>query len=374
MTPEQAMARALARARRANGRSFPNPPVGAVVLRGGRVLGQGETRPAGGPHAEIVALTRARARHGAAALSGATLAVTLEPCCHHGRTSPCTDAILAAGIRRVWIGHRDPNPRVSGGGIRQLRRRGVALEVGVLEAACREQHRGFLSVQERGRPFVALKLAATLDGRIATARGESRWITGPGARALVHRLRDRADAVMIGSGTARADDPRLDVRREGRQLRTPVRLLVDASLAVSPRAKLFRDAAARSTWLLTRRGHAAEALARRTARGARVLELPRRALHLELGAALAALAREGLSEILVEGGGGLAAALLRAGLVDELHWFAAASLLGGDGRPALGPLGIARLAERVALEVREVRRLGEDLYVRARLTPSGGRA
>jgi diaminohydroxyphosphoribosylaminopyrimidine deaminase/5-amino-6-(5-phosphoribosylamino)uracil reductase len=371
LTPEQAMARALTRARRASGRSFPNPPVGALLLRGGRVLGEGETRPAGGPHAEIVALERARVRHGAAALRGATLAVTLEPCCHHGRTPPCTDAILAAGIRRVWMGQLDPNPKVAGEGLRQLRRAGVELLVGVREAECREQHRGFLSVHQRGRPWVSLKLAATLDGRIATARGESRWITGPEARALVHRLRDRADAVMIGSGTARADDPELSVRRGPRRVRTPLRLLVDAGLRVPEQARLFRDAEAGRTWLLTRRGHPPVRLARRTAHGARAVLLPARGGHLDLARGFAQLAREGLTHVLVEGGGGLAAALLRAGLVDEIHWFAAPSLLGAEARPALAELGIRRLAERVVLDVEEVRRLGKDLYVRARL---GGRA
>ena len=358
------MARALARARRASGRSFPNPPVGALVLRGGRVLGAGETRPVGGPHAEIVALAHARARHGAAALRGATLAVTLEPCCHHGRTPPCTDAILAAGIRRIWIGQLDPNPKVAGAGLRQLRRAGVELRVGVREAECREQHRGFLSVHARGRPWVSLKLAATLDGRIATARGESRWITGREARALVHRLRDRADAVMIGSSTARADDPELSVRRGAKRVRTPVRLVVDGGLRVPERARLFRDAEAARTWLLTRRGHARARLARRTVHGARALLLPARSGHLDLARGLARLAREGLTHVFVEGGGGLAAALLRAGLVDEIHWFAAPSLLGADARPALAELGITRLAERVTLDVREVRRLGQDLYVR----------
>src|SRR5262245_48960061 len=359
------MARALARARRASGRSFPNPPVGAVLVKGSRVLGAGETRPVGGAHAEIVALERARARHGAAALRGATLAVTLEPCCHQGRTGPCTDVILAAGIRRVWMGQLDPNPRVAGRGLAQLRRGGVELRVGVREAACREQHRGFLSVQTRGRPWVSLKLAATLDGRIATARGESRWITGPEARALVHRLRDRADAVLVGSRTAAADDPELSVRRGGRRVRTPVRLLVDAGLRVPASARLFRDVDAARTWLLTRRGHPAGRLARRTARGARALLLPARGGHLDLARALTRLAEEGLTHVLVEGGGGLAAALLRAGLVDELHWFAAPSLLGADARPALAELGIGPLAARVALEVREVRRIGPDLYVRA---------
>jgi diaminohydroxyphosphoribosylaminopyrimidine deaminase/5-amino-6-(5-phosphoribosylamino)uracil reductase len=367
------MARALARARRASGRTFPNPPVGALVLRGARVLGAGETRPAGGAHAEIVALERARARHGAAALRGATLAVTLEPCCHQGRTGPCTDAILAAGIRRVWVGHRDPNPRAQGG-LARLARAGVAVTLGVREADCREQHRGFLSVVERGRPWLALKLAATLDGRIATARGESRWISGAAARAFVHRLRDEADAVMVGSRTARADDPELSVRRDGRRVRMPIRLLVDAGLRVPARARLFRDTDATRTWLLTRHGHAARRLAERSAHGARALLLPARGGHLDLARALHALAREGLTHVFVEGGGGLAAALLRTGLVDELHWFAAPSLLGGDARPALAALGVERLSRRLALDVREVRRLGEDLYVRARPKPAGGRA
>jgi diaminohydroxyphosphoribosylaminopyrimidine deaminase/5-amino-6-(5-phosphoribosylamino)uracil reductase len=368
------MARALARARRASGRTFPNPPVGAVVLRGDRVLGAGETRPAGGPHAEVVALEQARRRHGARALVGATLAVTLEPCCHHGRTPPCTDAILAAGVRRVWVGQRDPNPKVAGGGLRRLRRAGVALRVGVREAECREQHRGFLSVQQRGRPWVSLKLAATLDGRIATARGESRWITGPAARAAVHRLRDAADAVMVGSGTARADDPELSVRRDGRRVRMPIRVLVDAGLEVPESARLFRDEDAARTWLLTRRGHPRARLVRRTAGGARALLAPARGRHLDLARALTLLAHEGLSHVFVEGGGGLAAALLRAGLVDELHWFAAPSLLGGDARPALAALGIESLAQRIPLEVAEVRRLGPDLYVRALLSSPGGPA
>jgi diaminohydroxyphosphoribosylaminopyrimidine deaminase/5-amino-6-(5-phosphoribosylamino)uracil reductase len=374
LTPEEAMRRALTPARRASGRTFPNPPVGAVVVRGDRVLGAGGTRPAGGPHAEIVALEQARRRHGARALRGATLAVTLEPCSHQGRTPPCTDAVLASGIRRVWVGHRDPNPLVGGGGVRRLRRSGVEVRIGVLEEACREQHRGFVTVQTEGRPWVALKLAATLDGRIATATGESRWITGPSSRALVHRLRNQADAVMVGSGTAAADDPALSVRRGERTVRTPIRLVVDAGLRVPARAQLFRDAAAPQTWLLTGRAHRSTQLVRRSARGARVLTLPTRKGHLDLRRALARLAREGLTHVLVEGGGGLAAALLRIGCVDELHWFAAPSLLGGDARPALAALGIPRLAQRFALEVREVRRVGQDLYVRAwRECPGGPR-
>jgi diaminohydroxyphosphoribosylaminopyrimidine deaminase/5-amino-6-(5-phosphoribosylamino)uracil reductase len=359
---------ALAQARRASGRTWPNPPVGAVVVRGDRVLGRGFTRPPGGPHAEVVALDAARRRHGAAALRGATLAVTLEPCCFHGRTPPCTDAVIASGVARVWIGERDPDPRVRGRGMRQLRAAGLALTTRVLDAACRAQHRGFTSAVERGRPHVALKLAATLDGRIATARGESRWITGAAARARVHALRARTDAIAVGSATARSDDPELVARgRGGRVLHRPVRVVVDAGLTLPPASRLARAPDPERTWVLAAPNAAA---ARRRAlerAGVRVLAVPRRGDHLDLGRALAVLGRAGLTTLLVEGGGRLAAGLLRAGLVDELHWFAAPSCLGGDARPALGALAIARLSARVALEAPEVSRLGDDLYIRGRV-------
>jgi diaminohydroxyphosphoribosylaminopyrimidine deaminase/5-amino-6-(5-phosphoribosylamino)uracil reductase len=363
MTPEEAMRRALAQARRASGRSWPNPPVGAVVLRGGRVLGRGFTRPPGGPHAEVVALEAARRRHGAAALRGATLAVTLEPCCHHGRTPPCTDAILAAGIARIWIGHRDPNPKVAGRGLRILRAAGVELALGVLEEECREQHRGFLSRIGRGRPFVTLKLAASLDGRIATAGGESRWISGPAARRRVHALRAQSDAIAVGSATAAADDPELTARRSASVVHRPVRVVFDSALSLSPRSRLARAADPQRTWVLAAPGAAQRRRALEAA-GVRVLVVPRRGRHLDLRRALARLGREGLNTLLVEGGGGLAAALLRAGLVDEVHWFAAPTWLGEEGRPALGALGLRRLASRSVLAAPKVSRLGEDLYLR----------
>jgi len=217
MTPEAAMRLALACARRARGRSFPNPPVGAVVFRGDRVLGSGATRSVGGPHAEVVAVRRALRIHGARALRGASIAVTLEPCNHHGRTSPCTALLIEAGLRQVLVGHGDPHPTVSGRGIARLRRAGLQVKVGVLERECREQHRGFLSVCSRGRPFVALKLASSLDGRIAVMSGESRWITGVAARALVHRLRAQTDAVMVGSGTALAQPDTAEPDRRQQQ-------------------------------------------------------------------------------------------------------------------------------------------------------------
>jgi diaminohydroxyphosphoribosylaminopyrimidine deaminase/5-amino-6-(5-phosphoribosylamino)uracil reductase len=237
------------------------------------------------------------------------------------------------------------------------------VEVGVLEEACRYQHRGFLSCIERGRPWVALKLAASLDGRIATSRGESRWITGERSRARVHALRARADAVVVGSGTARTDDPELTARRNGLVVRRPIRVVVDSGLAIPAGRRLFRGQDAAHTWVLAAPRAPAERRRRLEAGGVRVLPIPRRGRHLDLPVALARLAQEGLTTLFVEGGGGLAAALLRRGLVDEIHWFAAPALIGGDGRPAVAALHLSRLSSRVRFEVRSVKRMGEDLYL-----------
>lgn len=336
------------------------------MLRGTRVLGAGFTQPPGGPHAEIVALRRAARRHGAAALRGATLAVTLEPCCHHGRTPPCTDAVVAAGIARVWVGERDPNPRVGGRGLAALRRAGLAVDVGVLALACARQHRGFRSMVERGRPFVTLKLAATLDGRIATARGESRWITGAAARAYVHRLRAHCDAILVGAGTAVADDPELTARRGARVVHRPLRILVDRQLRVPARARLYRSGAAR-TWVFCAETAPRARQRAIEATGARLLPIRARSGKLPVAAVLNRLGREGLGSLLVESGGTLAAAFVGEGLVDDLVWFVAPRLLGADAVPALGALGVRRLAAAPGLEIERVRRVGSDWLVEAHL-------
>jgi len=356
---------AIREAARGEGRAFPNPSVGAVVLRGDRVLGKGHSAPAGGPHAEIRAIERARRRAGAAALRRATLAVTLEPCAHTGRTPPCTEAIRDAGIRRVLVGCRDPHP-VAAGGVRWLRAQGVRVDF-ALEAECRDQHRAFLSVHERGRPWVELKMASSLDGRIATARGESRWITGEAARAAAHRLRARVDAVMVGSETALLDDPELTARRGSRIVHAPVRVVLDSRLRVPAAARLHRPPGGPS-WVLCARG-AGSARARRAldAIGARRLEVRRRGRRLDLRAAFERLAREGLTRVLLEGGGELAAACLQRGLVDEVHWMVAPRLLGADARPALGPLALRRLADSAILRDLRVRRLGEDVRISGRV-------
>ena len=364
---------ALAEARAASGRTHPNPPVGAIVYRGDRVLGRGRTRPPGGDHAEIVAIERTRRRHGARALRGASLAVTLEPCAHVGRTGPCSERIVDAGIARVYAGHLDPHPEVGGRGVRRLRRAGIAVRVGVLESECREQHRGFLQVLATGRPFVSLKLGATLDGRIATARGESRWITGSEARAAVQRLRSRIDAILVGSGTALADDPELYARRRGRIVHRPLRVVADTRLRLRPSSQLLRGEAGR-TWLLCARGAPPARRRALEARGAQLIPVRRRGRGLDLSRALALLARRGVSEILVEGGGVLAASLLREGLVDEVHWFLAPRFLGADGRPALADLGLVRLADTPVLDDLRVRRVGVDLHLCGRIARSGRRS
>jgi diaminohydroxyphosphoribosylaminopyrimidine deaminase / 5-amino-6-(5-phosphoribosylamino)uracil reductase len=358
---EKMMKAALREAGKGDGRVFPNPSVGAVVFRGDRILGRGHTQPPGGPHAEVAAIASARRRFGARALRGASIAVTLEPCNFQGRTGPCTEAILEARIARVVCGCRDPHPSVSGRGFRRLRRRGVEVESGVLGSECQRQHRGFVSVCERGRPWITLKLATSLDGRIATAEGESRWITGPESREFVHRLRNASDAVMVGSETALADDPSLSARPARRAVRDPIRVLLDGRLRVPRTARLLSDSAAERTWVVCRE-RARGIRAVREAVG-RVIEVPSRSGHVDLRVGLEKMAEAGLTTVLVEGGGGLAAALLRADLVDEVHWMLAPKLIGSEGRSGLGPLELARLAEAVSIEPLNVARRGLDLHL-----------
>ncbi len=349
------MRRALGLAARARGRTAPNPMVGAVVVRGGRRIAAGYHARAGGPHAEARALAKAGAR-----ARGATLYVTLEPCAHQGRTPPCAEAVLASGVRRVVCGMRDPDPRTAGRSVARLRRAGIEVLEGVEEPACRELLRGFRSRIGRGRPYTVLKLAASLDGRIATRSGHSRWISGPVSRARVHRMREAADGVVVGSGTVLADDPALTARSGARALRRPTRVVVDSRLRTPRGARLLRGGGA--VVLTAREAPVRRARALERA-GAQVLRVPARAGHLDLRAAWRALGRLGLNEVLVEGGGGLAAALLRAGLVDRLYLFAAPLLIGGDGRALLGPLGVDRLADALRPSHLSVRRSGADLLL-----------
>jgi diaminohydroxyphosphoribosylaminopyrimidine deaminase / 5-amino-6-(5-phosphoribosylamino)uracil reductase len=358
---ERWMRRCLALARRAEGRTAPNPMVGCVVLdRRGRVVAEGWHRKAGALHGEADALARV------GRVPGGTLYVNLEPCRHQGRTPPCAPLVAASGVARVVVGMLDP-VRGHGGGAAWLARRGIAVERGLLEAECRELNRAFLTWARAGRPWFTLKAAATLDGKVATWRGESKWVTGEAARREGHRLRDSHDAIMVGVGTVLSDDPRLTVRglRGGRD---PVRVVVDSRLRTPTGAAVL----GRRGRVIFATGRAAPRAreARLTAAGAEVWRLPGRG-GVDLAALARRLAEAGITSVLVEGGPTLHGALFDQGLVDEVRLFLAPLLLGGSGRkgglPWIGGAGVDRLADapRLAL-VSPPRRLGADLLLTLR--------
>jgi len=351
---ERHMRRALRLAARARGRTAPNPMVGAVVVAGGTVVGEGWHPKAGEPHAEVFAL-----RAAGDAARGATLYVTLEPCCHFGRTPPCTDAVVAAGVARVVTAMTDPFPKVAGGGIAQLRELGVEVEPGLLRAEAAELNRAYVRAVSTGLPWVTLKMAMTLDGKTATRTGDSRWVTGEAARKHVHRLRDWNDAVMVGIGTARADDPQLTARVRG--ARNPLRVIIDHRGELSPESVLVRTA--RETPTLVVAGEDAQTTALEVA-GVEVLRVPSVRGRADLTAALRGLVARGVHSVLCEGGPTLGGSLLDAGLVDEVLWFVAPKLLGGaDAFPALGGRGAERMRDATTLDQMRVRRLGEDVLV-----------
>jgi len=351
------MTHALALAARGLGRTWPNPAVGCVLVKDGRVVGRGWTQPGGRPHAERMALDAA-----GDAARGATAYVTLEPCAHHGKTPPCAEALVAAGVARVVTALTDPDPRVSGKGHAILRTAGIAVTEGICAARARALQAGFLKRVERGLPFVTLKLAATLDGRIATATGESRWITGPESRRRVHLMRMTHDAVLTSSATALADDPDLTAREMG-AAQQPLRILCDAGLRVPATSRLGRTAGETPVWVL----HGDSPPAARSAwaaTGARLIPCATAGAHLDLIAAFRALAAEGLTRLLIEAGGQFAAALIRAGLVDELALFQAGCLIGTEGRAVLGPLSLTALAEAPRPRLIEATTCGPDTLTR----------
>jgi diaminohydroxyphosphoribosylaminopyrimidine deaminase / 5-amino-6-(5-phosphoribosylamino)uracil reductase len=351
------MRTALSLAARALGRSAPNPAVGCLIVRDGRVLGRGWTGQGGRPHAETIALSQA-----GAAARGATAYVSLEPCAHHGRTPPCTDALIASGIARVVIPLIDPDPRVAGRGVAALEAAGLQVDRGCLEAEAAELNRGFFTRIAEGRPMVTLKLAHSLDGRIATASGESRWITGAAARREVHAARARADGVLVGAGTVRADDPRLDVRDLGLSGARPLRVVAGGRLRLPARGHLAESA--RHMPLLICHDPRAEEGDRAAwaATGADLLEIPCGADdRMDLRAMLAGLGARGLTRVFCEGGGQLAASLVSSGLADEIVTYAAGLVLGADGLPAVGPLGLGTLASAPRYRLTDVRAVGADV-------------
>jgi diaminohydroxyphosphoribosylaminopyrimidine deaminase/5-amino-6-(5-phosphoribosylamino)uracil reductase len=355
------MARALRLAERGRFTTQPNPRVGCVIAHGGEVIGEGWHQRAGEPHAEVLALRAAGPR-----ARGAAAYVTLEPCAHYGRTPPCADALVEAGIARVIAACEDPNPKTAGGGLRRLREAGIEVHVGLMRDRAREINRGFFSRQERGRPWVRVKLAMSLDGRTALGSGASKWITGEAARADVQRWRARSSAILTGAGTARMDDPRLTVRLpEGELFQSPLRITFDAQLDALPAGANLLDGSAPTLVL-----HAPDAKPRdQRYAHAELAPVPLDAQsRFDLAAVMRLLVAREVNELQVEAGPSLCGALFDAGLVDELLLYIAPVLLGDLARPLLHLPPLAEMAGRRSLRVVDQRMLGTD--IRLLLRPS----
>lgn len=352
------MALALSLGQRGQGLCWPNPSVGCVLVRDGRIVGRGWTQPGGRPHAETEALKQA-----GDAARGATAFVSLEPCAHHGKTPPCAQALIAAGVSRVVSPIEDSDPRVAGQGFAMLRDAGIEVTTGVLLDQAERDHAGFFLKNEQGRPFVTLKLASSFDGRIATSSGHSQWITGPTARRAVHAMRARHDAVMVGAGTARADDPSLTVRDLGVQAQ-PVRVVVSRHLDLPLLGQLARTAKDIPVWLChgpspdPERAKAWEGL------GARLIPCALHDHQIDPLDLVQQLGQAGLTRVFCEGGSALAASLLAQDLVDELIGFSAGLTIGAEGLPAIGALGLETLEAAPRFSLMETRAIGPDILHR----------
>lgn len=354
---ERYMRIALGLAARGLGNTWPNPSVGCVVVKDKRIVGRGWTQVGGRPHAETMALQQA-----GAAARGATLYVTLEPCSHHGRTPPCAEAVIVAGITRCVAAIEDPDSRVAGRGLSMLREAAVDVSVGCLAEAASDLNAGFLIHRERGRPAVTLKMAVSLDGRIGTHSGDSKWITSPIARMRAHLLRAQHDAIMVGSNTALQDDPDLTCRLPGLPKRPAIRIVLDGRLRLSLTAKAVTTAGQTPTWIVTREDVDSTRRAAFEDCGVEIIAVPAdEAGFPDLVPALAELGERGITRILVEGGGKLAASLIRADLVDRMIWFRSSSVIGGDGLPAIAGFGIDTVAEAPRWQRVRADILGDDL-------------
>jgi len=358
------MRQALELAERGRGRTTPNPPVGAIVVREGTVVGRGFHPRAGEPHAEIFAL-----REAGRLARDAEVFVTLEPCSHHGRTGPCADALIAAGVRRVVVGVQDPNPQVAGKGLDRLRAAGIAVEVGVLQAECQRLIRPFATWVLHRRPYTLYKAAMTLDGCTATGLGDSRWVSCEESRQEVHRLRDRVDAILVGVETALADDPQLTTRLPEGGGRDPMRIVVDSRLRLPVAARMLQQDSAALTIIATTEAADPRREEELTAAGAHVWRLPSAHGRVDLAALWRRLGDWPVQTLLVEGGGTLAAAALAQGLIDHLLLFISPRLVGGEGRRLFAGPGVGRMAESLRLDDLCVRQCGEDMRVEGEIRP-----
>jgi len=354
---EQMMARALELAGRGLGRVEPNPAVGAVVTSGETVVGEGYHQFFGGPHAEVNALAAAGER-----ARGATMYVTLEPCCHYGKTPPCTDAVIRAGIARVVVAMQDPFEKVAGRGLALLREAGIQVDLGLCEKSAMKLNAPYLKLHLRGLPFFTAKWAMTLDGKIATESGDSTWISSAASREIVHRMRDRADAVMIGVRTAVRDDPLLTCRLDGG--RSPRRIVVDSKARLPLASRLVATVQEAPLWVACGRSAPPERVQALAEAGCRVISLPERADHVDLTALARTLAREPLTNVLAEGGAELFGSLFEAQLVDRVMVFVAPKLLGGKNAPtAVLGVGFPSVSEAWTVRDLSVTRIGEDVLV-----------
>lgn len=355
------MQAALALAQRGLGRTAPNPAVGCVLVRDGRLVGSGFTQPGGRPHAETQAIAQAESLFGVAAVRGATAYVTLEPCSHHGKTPPCAEALVAAGIRRAVVATIDPDPRVGGRGVERLRAGGVEVVIGIGEAEARRVNAGFFLKVEQRRPLVTLKLATSLDGKLALGNGQSRWITGEAARAHGHMLRATNDAIAVGIGTVLADDPALDCRLPGLEDRSPLRVVFDGQGRIPDAARLVATAQRHRTVIITDTENVPRLATRLIGAGVDVHGVARQAGALDLKDALRILAGLGMTRLLVEGGARLAGAFLRADLVDRLVWYRAPMAIGDDGRGAVASLELHQLGQAARYSRTAMQVLGPDV-------------
>ena len=356
-TPDFYMHRALELARKGAGRTSPNPMVGAVVVKNGRVVGEGFHKKAGSPHAEILALKKAGKK-----AKGADLYVNLEPCCHHGKTPPCTEAIIAAGIRKVIVGMRDPNKLVSGKGFRQLQQSGIEVVTGILKKECGWLNEIFIKFIRTGRPFVILKTAISLDGKIATSSGESQWITGEKARQRVHEIRDRVDTIVAGAGTILKDDPLLTTRLKKKSaVKHPVRVILDNEFTVPLTAKVFNNADSERVLYATADHLPASRKNALTQKGIEILYLKEKKGGVDLKQLMRALGERELTSVLIEGGGEVNASALDAGLVDKVMVFVAPILIGGRDAPGpIGGDGMLRLADALKIKNMTLSPVGDD--------------
>ena len=351
------MRAALALARRSLGRSGPNPAVGCVIVKDGAVIARGRTRDGGRPHAEVDALDQA-----GEAARGATVYVTLEPCSHFGKSPPCADALIKAGVAKVVSALEDPNPQVNGQGHARLRGAGIAVEVGDGARQAAEINAGFLMRMREGRPLFHLKIATSLDGRIATASGESRWITGDAARADGQRLRAIHDAILVGAHTVSADDPELTCRLPGLEGYSPTRIVLDSQALMSPGSKLALTANRTPVWLICTRQATAAAREALQAKGVEVIEVASNEQgRVDVGALARELGKRQLMRVLIEGGGEIAAAFLKANLVDRVTSYQAGLLLGADSRSAVAPLSLQKLGSAPRFALVSSRSVGGDM-------------